>query len=193
MARKQSKVIFLDRDGVINKDPESINKYRYVTKWEEFRFLPGAKRAIRKLTQAGYAIYVISNQAGIAKRYFTLRALKDITDKMAREIAKAGGKIAGIFYCPHRNEDNCDCRKPKAGLFQQALKRGDINFKDTFFIGDKIIDVQAGQAIGCRTILVLTGKESLKNKKNWQPKPDHVKHNLADAVEWILKKEGEKQ
>jgi len=188
--RKQRKVVFLDRDGVINKDPASINKYSYVTKWEEFRFLPGARRAIKKLTEAGYAIYVISNQAGIAKGYFTLQALKDITKKMLREIEESGGKIAGVFYCPHRNEDNCGCRKPKAGLFQKALKRGDINFKDTFFIGDKIMDVQAGRAIGCKTILVLSGKESLKNKKKWQFKQDYVKRDLPDAVNLILRKRG---
>lgn len=190
MERRQRKVVFLDRDGVINKDPASINKYSYVTKWEEFRFLPGARRAIKKLTEAGYAIYVISNQAGIAKGYFTLQALKDITKKMLREIKEAGGKIAGVFYCPHRSEDNCGCRKPKAGLFQKALRRGAINFKDTFFIGDKIMDVQAGQAIGCKTILVLSGKESLKNRKNWRFKPDYVKRDLPDAVKRVLKKGG---
>lgn len=186
------KIIFLDRDGVINKDPAYINKYSYVTKWGEFKFLPGAKRAIRKLTEAGYAIYVISNQAGIAKGYFTLTALKDITKKMLREIKKSGGKITGVFYCPHRNEDNCDCRKPKVGLFQKALKKGKINFKDAFFIGDKIMDVQAGRVIGCKTILVLCGKESLKNRKNWQFKPDYVKRDLPDAVNWILRKRGKR-
>jgi len=190
MVKKQRKVIFLDRDGVINKDPAYINKYSYVTKWDEFKFLPGAKRAIKKLADAGYAIYIISNQAGIAKGYFTLKELANTTENMLREIEKAGGKIAGVFYCPHRDEDNCDCRKPKAGLFKKALKRGDIDFKKAFFIGDKIMDAQAGRAIGCRTILVLSGKESLRNKKNWKLEPDHVKRDLLDAVNWILRKEG---
>ncbi|MDP2942789.1 MAG: HAD hydrolase-like protein [Candidatus Omnitrophota bacterium] len=76
------------------------------------------------------------------------------------------------------------------GLFEKALKRGDIDFKKTFFIGDKIMDVQAGRAIGCRTILVLCGKESLRNKKKWKLKPAHVKRDLPDAVDWILKKRG---
>jgi len=190
MAKKQLKVIFLDRDGVINKDPAYINKCSYVTKWSEFKFLPGAKRAIKKLTDAGYAIYIISNQAGIAKGYFTPKALDNTTKNMLREIEKAGGRIAGVFYCPHRNEDNCDCRKPRTGLFKKALKRGDIDFEKTFFIGDKILDAQAGRAIGCGTILVLCGKEDLKNKSDWKLKPDHVKRDLLDAVEWILRKEG---
>jgi histidinol-phosphate phosphatase family protein len=192
MVKKQRKVIFLDRDGVINKDPESINKYSYVTRWSEFKFLPGAKRAIKKLTDAGYVIYIISNQAGIAKGYFTLKALAGITRNMLREIKSAGGRIAGVFYCPHRNEDNCSCRKPKVGLFEKALKKGDIDFRDSFFIGDKIIDVQAGRAIGCRTVLVLCGKESAGNKKNWKLKPDHVGRDLADAVDWILRKRGKR-
>lgn len=190
MVKKQHKVIFLDRDGVINKDPSSINKYSYITKWSEFRFLPGARRAIKKLTDAGYAIYVISNQAGIAKGYFTLKALKSITKNMLREIEKSGGKIDGVFYCPHRDEDNCGCRKPKAGLFERALKRGGIDFKKTFFIGDKILDAQAGQSIGCMTILVLCGEESVRNIKKWKIKPDYVKRDLSNAVEWIIRKEG---
>lgn len=178
-------IIFLDRDGVINKDPMH-SVYGYVTKWEEFKFLPGAKHAIRKLTEAGYVIYVISNQAGIARGYFTLRALKDISKRMLKEIVKSGGKIAGVFYCPHRDEDNCDCRKPKAGLFRKALRRRKINLKNTFFIGDGIRDIQAGHAAGCKTILVLCGKTSLKDKKKWKAKPDYIKKNLLDAVNWLL-------
>lgn len=185
------KAIFLDRDGVINKDPMNC-PYGYVTRWAEFKFLPGAKRAIRKLTEAGYSSYVISNQAGIAKGYFTLKSLKDITKKMLKEIAKSDGKIAKVYYCPHRKEDNCDCRKPKAGLFKKALGRRKVDFKNTFFIGDKIADVQAGRAVGLKTILVLSGLTSLKNKRQWRAKPDYIKRDLLEAVNWILKTKGKK-
>ena len=101
MAKRQNKVIFLDRDGVINKDPEHL-KFQYVTRWKDFKFLPGAKRAIKKLTDAGYSIYIISNQAGIAKKYFSMRDLKRITANMMKETEKAGGKITAAYYCPHR-------------------------------------------------------------------------------------------
>jgi histidinol-phosphate phosphatase family protein len=199
MARKQDKVIFLDRDGVINKDPEHL-KYQYVTKWKEFKFLPGVKRAIKKLTDAGYSIYIISNQAGISKKYFTMKDLRTITKKMKKELAKRGGRITDVFYCPHRTEDNCDCRKPKAGLFKKALKRGKIDFKDTFFIGDNIKDVQAGRAIGCRTVLVLSGKVRSRKDKGWAAKPrpfieksgtqpDFIKRDLSDAAEFILRRD----
>lgn len=185
MAKKQNKVVFLDRDGVINKDPEYL-KRQYVTKWKEFKFLPGVRRAIKKLTDAGYSIYVISNQAGISKKCFTMKDLGTITRNMMKELAKNGGRITDAFYCPHRNEDNCDCRKPKAGLFKKALKRGKIDFKNTFFIGDNIRDVQAGNAIGCRTVLVLSGKVRSRKDKGWEAKPDFIKRDLLDAVRFIL-------
>jgi len=187
MVKRQSKVVFLDRDGVINRDPEHL-KYQYVTKWKEFEFLPGAKRAIKKLTDAGYSVYIISNQAGISKGYFTMKDLKEITKKMMKEIERAGGRITEAFYCPHKTEDKCGCRKPKAGLFKKALKRGEIDFKKTFFIGDNIRDVQAGHAIGSKTMLVLSGKVRSRNSKGWEAKPDFIKRNLLDAVEFILRR-----
>ncbi len=191
MVKRQDKVIFLDRDGVINVDPEFINDYRYVTKWKEFRFLPRVKRAIRRLSENGYSIYIISNQAGIGKGYFTLKDLKDVTDRMKRQIEKAGGRITDAFYCPHRQEDNCGCRKPKAGLFKKALKRGRIDFGKTYFIGDNIRDVEAGRAIGCKTVLVLSGKtrrSDIPGKvREAGSKPDFIKRDLFDAVDLVLK------
>ncbi|MFA5336183.1 MAG: HAD-IIIA family hydrolase [Candidatus Omnitrophota bacterium] len=191
MAKMQHKVIFLDRDGVINVDPEFINEYMYVTKWEEFKFIPRVKRAIKRLTDNGYSIYVISNQAGIGKGYFTKKALSDITGKMQAEIEKAGGRIAGAYYCPHRKEQKCACRKPKTGLFKKALKNGKIDFKGTYFIGDNIRDVVAGQAIGCRTILVLSGKTSRADVRGakWEARPDFIKRDLYEAVELVLRRD----
>ncbi|MFH0772253.1 MAG: D-glycero-beta-D-manno-heptose 1,7-bisphosphate 7-phosphatase [Candidatus Omnitrophota bacterium] len=184
----KAKVIFLDRDGVINKDPMG-SRYGYVTRWDEFKFLPGVKMAVKKLTLAGYKIYVISNQAGISKGYFTRDALKEITSRMTGELEKSGGKIKKVFYCTHKNEDNCDCRKPKAGLFKKVLKKEKVSIENSFFIGDSIRDVQAGKTAGCETILVLSGKEKLADRKQWQTKPDYVKRNLLDAVNWVLKSE----
>lgn len=191
MAKKQHKVIFLDRDGVINVDPEFINEYMYVTKWEEFKFIPRVKRAIKRLTDNGYSIYVISNQAGVGKGYFTKKALSDITGKMQAEIEKAGGKIAGAYYCPHRKEQECACRKPKTGLFKKALKKGRIDFKDTYFIGDNIRDVVAGHAIGCRTILVLSGKTKRADVRGakLEARPDFIKRDLYEAVELVLRRD----
>lgn len=183
---RSEKVIFIDRDGVINKDPTG----GYVTRWEEFYFLDGSKEAIRKLTEAGYEIIVISNQAGVGKGLYTLETLNEITKRMIAEIEKAGGRIRAVFYCPHRDEDNCDCRKPKTGLFRQARKVVDVDFAKTYFIGDGVMDIEAGRNVGCRTILILSGKTSLEDKANWTHQPDHVFKDLSEAVNLVLEKEG---
>ncbi len=193
MARKQHKVIFLDRDGVINVDPEYINEYMYVTKWDEFRFLPRVKQAMKKLADNGYSVYIISNQAGVGKGYFTMNALSEITRRMRSEIRKAGGRIAGAYYCPHRKEQGCACRKPKTGLFKRALKRGKIDFGRAYFIGDNIRDVVAGKAVGCGTILVLSGKtkgpDVKRDSAKWEARPDFIRRDLYDAVNLVLRRD----
>lgn len=181
---RHMKVIFLDRDGVINKDPTG----GYVTRWEEFHFLDGSKGAIRKLTDSGYEVIVISNQAGVGKGLYTLETLGKITRKMTAEIEKAGGRIKSVFYCPHRDEDNCDCRKPKAGLFRQATEGLDIDLGQAYFIGDALRDIEAGKNAGCKTILLLSGKTSIDGRQNWALQPDYIFRNLSEAVNWLLKR-----
>ncbi len=178
------KIIFLDRDGVINRDP---GFGAYVTSWSEFEFLPGALEAIKKLGQAGFEIIVISNQAGVAKGLYTLKDLDEITKNMLKKIEKAGGKMRSVHYCPHRDEDNCDCRKPKVGLFSQATKGLQMNFSDTFFVGDNRRDVLAAEAIGAKSIFVLSGNTKLEEL---DVKPDFIARDLLEAVDKIvLKKE----
>lgn len=179
---KDARVIFLDRDGVINRDPTG----GYVTNWEDFHFLDGSKEAIKKLTDSGYEVILISNQAGVAKGLYTLEALDEITRRMTAEIEKAGGKIGSVFYCPHRDEDNCDCRKPKTGLFRKATEGLDIDFGKTYFIGDGVMDIEAGRNAGCKTILVLSGKTSIDDRENWTAQPDYIFKDLLEAVNWLL-------
>jgi len=183
-----NKFIFLDRDGVINKDPVACNTGKeYISEWEDFHFLPGALEAIRDLTQNGYSIGIISNQAGVAKGVYTKERLDEITAGMIKEIEKYGGKIYSMQYCIHRNEDNCDCRKPKPGLFKMAAEGLDIDFSNTYFIGDTKRDIQAGKEAGCRTILVLSGK--IKNEgeiASWELKPDFIKKDLKEAVRFVI-------
>lgn len=179
------KLIFLDRDGVINEDP--ANK-RYVTQWEDFHFLPHAIKAVKKLNDNGFEIAILSNQAGVAKGLFTLERLNEITQRMVRIIETAGARIRSIHYCPHGDEDNCDCRKPKTGLFQKAVVGLDIDFKATYFIGDGVMDVEAGKAMGCKTILVLCGKTKRKEVDNWKVKPDYIVKDLWEAVNVVLEK-----
>lgn len=178
------KIIFLDRDGVINKYPGDKN---YVTTLKGFRFLPKSKAAIAKLYRKGFKLVIASNQAGVGKGIFTKKALDMITAKMLKGIRKAGGDIHEVSYCTHRPQDGCFCRKPRPGMIKTAHKKYRMNIKDSFFIGDTIRDVNTAKAAGCKSILVLSGKEKLSNRKNWGSKPDHVFKNLYQAAQFILK------
>src|SRR3989338_7688796 len=166
--RMGMKAIFLDRDGVINRDPGFGD---YVESWEEFEFLPGAIDAIKLLNKNGYEIFVISNQAGVAKGLFSQEALDDITKNMLKEIEAKGGKIRSISYCTHAIDAGCDCSKPNTGQIKKVTKGLDMDFKKTYFIGDSRLDIGAGQNMGCKAILLLTGKEDPDDAKNWQHKP----------------------
>ena len=179
------KLVFLDRDGVINKDPMG----GYVTSWGKFHFIPGAIEGITRLTQNNFKIFVISNQAGVGKGIYSQKTLNKITQNMLKVIKRSGGRIDGVYYCPHKDEDNCNCRKPKTGLFFEAVKGLDVDFKDTYLIGDSEGDIQAGEKIGSRNILVLSGKTNLEDKDTWQIQPDFVAQNLLEATNLILRNE----
>ena len=125
---KPGKFVFLDRDGVINRDPHG-----YVTKWKNFRFIPNAKRAIRLLNANGFKIIVISNQGGISKGLFTKEKLDLITRNMLKSISNSGGRIHATWFCHHKLEDNCACKKPKIGLFKKATKNLKLNKKKKLF------------------------------------------------------------
>lgn len=187
------KIIFIDRDGVINKDPGGWTKHNYVTRWKDFHFISGSKKAVRMLTDAGYEIMIISNQAGINRSFFTREQLKKINDNMLKEISGSGGKIRSVHYCPHAASEDCLCRKPKTGLFKKAAGDLDVDFKKTFFVGDGSMDVEAGKRAGCRTILVLSGKSKPEAVKGWDHKPDFIKKDLLEAVRWILMPQFDKE
>lgn len=177
------KIVFLDRDGVINYDP---GDKLYVTRVKDFHFIPKAKTAIAKLTKAGYKVFVISNQAGIGKGLFSEHDLNKITDYMLKALRHSNGKIVKAYYCLHRKEDNCSCRKPKTGLLEKAAKKFHLNLKESFFVGDTLRDMKTAKSAGARAILVLSGKERLSNRKNWDIIPDFVFRDLDSAVEYIL-------
>ncbi len=148
---KSKKVIFLDRDGVINRRPP---KGEYIKSWEEFEFLPGAIEAIKILKENSYDIYVISNQAGIARKMMTIEDLETIHSNFRKELQKNGTDIDGIYYCPHGWDEGCECRKPKAGMFFKAAQDHAIDLIRAFFVGDDERDLEAGNAAGCKTFLV---------------------------------------
>jgi D-glycero-D-manno-heptose 1,7-bisphosphate phosphatase len=157
------KVVFLDRDGVINKKPPRAD---YVKKWEEFEFLPGAIDALKLLSQNNYDIYFISNQPGIARGMMTKQDLDYIQKKLEEVLEKNKVKIAGTYYCLHGWDDGCECRKPKPGLLFQAAREHNLDLTKVVFIGDDKRDIQAGDTAGCRTILVGPKKNLLEIVKS---------------------------
>jgi len=178
------KPVFLDRDGVISVfTPDD-----YIKTWEEFQFLPGAIEGLKKLNDAEFSIIVISNQAGVGKGVMTQAALNQITDKMLSVLKENGISILKIYYCPHTSEDNCACRKPKTGLFEMANRDfGPIDFSKAFFVGDSSIDIEAGESIGARTILVLSGRTGVREEiDGWKIKPNFVAKDLSEAADIII-------
>jgi D-glycero-D-manno-heptose 1,7-bisphosphate phosphatase len=147
------KLVILDRDGVINHDsPEFIKSPA------EWIPIPGSLEAIARLNQAGYRVVVASNQSGIARELFDITTLNAIHQKMHTAAQLVGADIDAIFFCPHAAIDNCDCRKPKAGMFEEISKRFKLSLKGVPTVGDSLRDLQAAVAVGFRPHLVLTGK-----------------------------------
>jgi D-glycero-D-manno-heptose 1,7-bisphosphate phosphatase len=177
------KVVFLDRDGVINKFP---GDRLYVTRIGSFRFLPRAKKAISLLSKDGFKIFVVSNQAGVGNGAYNQNTLDNITIKMLNDIQQYGGRIDKVYYCTHQKGTDCPCHKPKPGMLKQAAKEFKFNLKKAYFIGDTIVDVLTAQAAGCRSILVLTGKEKQANQKDWEVKPDFVFKDIYEAAKFLV-------
>jgi histidinol-phosphate phosphatase family protein len=183
------KVVFLDRDGVINNYP---GDKEYVKSWREFKFLPKVKSSLKELTSHGYRIFVISNQAGVSKGIYSQKSLDLITKNMLKELSSRGITLDDVYYCTHRKEDNCSCRKPRTGLIDKAIdklkKEGlAIERKKSFFIGDTIIDMQAGKLARLNTILIFSGKEKAQNREKWETVPNYTAADLSEAVELILR------
>lgn len=176
------KIIFIDRDGVINVDLIGD----YIKSWDAFRFEAGAIQGLRKLTDAGYEIVIISNQAGIGDGLFTEEALKDIQKNMLRTFEENGIRIRSSHYCLHGKNEGCQCRKPETGLFDEALQGQELDRSQTYFIGDKASDIEAGKRFGLRTIFVRTGHGKLDEPKlTGKLIPDHITENLESAAKII--------
>lgn len=176
------KVVFLDRDGVINRFPGNGG---YVTRIKDFHFLPGALAAIRLLTEKGFKIFVVSNQAGVNRGIYSQKKLDQITRHMLRYVTRTGGKIKRVFYCTHTPDENCDCRKPRIGSLERAFKLVGVQphgAHQLFFVGDAQMDMQAGRRGGCTTILVLSGKENRRSLRRWRCRPDFVVKDLWEAT-----------
>ena len=176
------KMIILDRDGVINQDSPA-----FIKSPAEWVPIPGSLEAIARLNQAGYRVVIASNQSGIARELFDMAILNAIHQKMHGAAQQVGASIDAIFFCPHAAADNCDCRKPKAGMFDEIAKRFKVSLKGVPTVGDSLRDLQAGFRSGCAPHLVLTGKGAKTLEVGGLPPGTQVYPNLAAMVDSLLK------
>ena len=179
------KAVFLDRDGVINADP---GVEYYVKRLSDFALLPGVTQAVRSLKQGGFKVFVVSNQSGIRRGAVEPQALRKITARMRSEFKKAGASLDCVEYCVHDDEDKCDCRKPKEGLYRNAVKGMALDKSRSFCVGDTERDIESGKRFGIASLLVLSGKSKSQDVGKFQTKPDAVFKDLKGAAAWILKK-----
>ena len=175
------KLIVLDRDGVINHDSD-----QFIKSPDEWRPIPGSLEAIARLNQAGYRVVVATNQSGVGRGLFGMTTLTEIHEKMFKSLNQVGGRIDAVFYCPHAADSNCDCRKPKPGMFEEIGHRFGVVLDDVPAIGDGLRDLQAASAAGARPILVLTGKGEKTHSTGNLPAGTMVFPDLAFAVTALL-------
>lgn len=176
------KLIILDRDGVINEDCNN-----FIKSPQEWIPIPGSLEAIARLNRANYRVVVATNQSGISHGLFDIITLNKIHEKMHCAAQQVGAKIDTIFFCVHKANDNCNCRKPKIGMFHEIAKRFKINlFNDIITVGDSLRDLQASFISGCITYLVLTGKGKKTQETGNLPPNTKIYSNLINIVNHLL-------
>ena len=181
MRRRERHLIVLDRDGVINADSDD-----YIKSPDEWLPLPGSLEAIARLDRAGFDVVVATNQSGVGRGLFSAEALEAIHARMRRMIAAAGGSIAGIYVCPHRPDDGCDCRKPLPGLLHRIGEDFGRSLRGVPFVGDKLSDVEAARAVGAHAMFVSTSGED-QDRRQVEALGVPVYRDLAHAVDVLLR------
>jgi len=192
------RAVFLDRDGVLTR-----MVYRDGEGWdspyrpEEVDLMPGVGPALRALKEVGFALVVVSNQPGVAKGTCSLETLAAVSHRFVEALHGEGIALDGLYYCLHHPEGvvppynvPCECRKPRPGLLLRASEELGLDLRASYLVGDRSVDIAAGQAVGCRTVLV-TGSPAVDLARPRVPvRPDFIARNLMEAVERILEHEG---
>lgn len=177
--------VFLDRDGVINEE------VHYLCRPEDFHLLPRAAAGIRLLRKHGRPVIAVTNQSGVARGFYTEADVAAIHERMRRDLARARTRLDGVYICPHHPSDGCACRKPRTLLFERAAADLNLDLAASYYIGDKLTDLLPGQALGGRTILVLTGygrrEQELAQQQGFAP--DHIADDLYGAARWIIRRQ----
>lgn len=176
--------IFLDRDGVVNR-----NRPDHVKTWDEFEFLPGVLEALQQLAALERPVVVVSNQSAIGQGRVSAEAVEKINRRMVAVVEAYGGRMDAVLTCPHRPDEGCTCRKPRPGLLLKAAERLNLDLAASFLIGDAESDILAAQAAGCHPVLVKTGRglEQLALLRGRGTDGFEVADDLASAVSWIAK------
>ena len=181
------RAVFLDRDGTIGEE------LGYVNHIDRFQIFPYAAEAIRELNQAKIPVVVVTNQSGIARNIFPESLVHEVHKKMIAELAAGGARVDAIYFCPHKSEDACECRKPNPGLLDRAAREHALDLAGSWIVGDRYADLEMGHAVGARGILVMTGYgrgEYELHRATWPRQPDALAENLRDAVRRILQNGG---
>ena len=189
------KIVFLDRDGTINEEVE------YLHRPSDLVILPGVAAALKRLKEHGFRLVVVTNQAGVARGYYSESDVDQLHEYMNRLLAQDGAKIDRFFYCPHHPvhgigayKQSCHCRKPDIGMFEMAEKYFHVDKSHSYMVGDKLLDTEAGHNFGVSSVLVGTGygKELYNSLTEEEKKEafDAYAKDMTAAAEWILQKEG---
>ncbi|MCF7634685.1 MAG: histidinol-phosphate phosphatase family protein/glycosyl transferase, group 2 family protein [Dehalococcoides mccartyi] len=177
------KAVFIDRDGTIVEDVPYCNSPRKI------RLLEGAGKAIRRLNDQGFLVILITNQSGVARGYFSEETLGEIHNKLKEDLGYFGAHLDDIFYCPHHPAQSCTCRKPATGLIDQAVAKYGLDISGSYFIGDRLIDIQAANRSGCQAVLVpYTSPETdyFKLEISADSRPSFLAGDISAAVDWVL-------
>jgi D-glycero-D-manno-heptose 1,7-bisphosphate phosphatase len=183
--------VFIDRDGTVSEE------VGYVNHLSRYRIYPWTAEAIRNLNQAGIRAILVTNQAGVARGYFTEELVKAVHDKLRKEMAQAGAYFDAIYYCPHHPSvgeppyrQTCDCRKPKIGMLRRAVEEFGIDLRRSFVVGDRYGDIELAHNAGTRSIFVLSGYgqgEHEYQSHSWMLQPDWIVKDLLEASRVVLK------
>jgi len=178
-----NRAVFLDRDGVINKNRED-----YVKSWEEVEFLPGVFDALKELTSSNFLIFVLTNQSAVGRGLLSISTLESMHQRMKLVVETQGCRIDGFYYCPHRPDENCTCRKPAPGLLLTAAAEHDLLLEKSYFIGDARSDMEAAVNAGCQPVLVMSGRGAAQLRMIHGPlrRACKIVSNLPEAAQWIL-------
>ena len=181
------RAVFLDRDGVITQEPP-----HFAHRLDQLKLIPRSSEAIKLLNEKEISVVIVSNQSGIARGYYGEEDMTRFNNAMNKLLNKSDAHIDAIYYCPHHPEAkieryrvNCDCRKPNPGMLIKAGKELNIDLKQSFMVGDRWSDIEAGKKVECKTILVKTGYDSQNLRRN-EITCDYIANDLYDAIEHIL-------